>query len=118
MARRGTNQPFTNGISELLVLSLISRGEMYGYEIVREIGARTGEVIALGEGSIYPSLHALEAAGCLRSRSVEHRGRPRVYYKITAKGRRRLQELGRRWLSVNEAISSFLGDSDVEFQPA
>ena len=118
MGKRGANQPFTNGISELLVLSLISRGEMYGYEIVREIRARTGEVIALGEGSIYPSLHALESAGCLRSRTAEHRGRPRVYYKLTAKGRRRLQELGRRWLSVNEAVSGFLGDCDVEFQPA
>lgn len=118
MARRGANQPFTNGISDLLILSLIGRGEMYGYEIVREIAARTGEAIALGEGSIYPSLHALESAGCLRSRTVEHQGRPRVYYRLTAKGRRRLEALGRRWMSVNEAVLGFLEDSDVEFQPA
>lgn len=118
MGRRGTNQPFTNGISELLILSLIARQEMYGYEIVREIRSRTGDVIALGEGSIYPSLHALESEGCLRSRSVEVRGRPRVYYKLTAKGRRRLQALGRRWLSMHEAIAGLLGDVDVEFQPA
>ena len=118
MGKRGANQPFTNGIPELLVLSLISRGETYGYAIVREIGARMGDAIVLGEGSIYPSLHALEQAGCLRSRSVEHRGRPRVYYRITAKGRRRLQELGRKWLSIRDAVSGLLGDDDVELQPA
>ena len=60
MAARETNPNFMNGVPELLILRLLQQEEMYGYEIVQAIRRRTGAVIAVGEGVVYPVLHALE----------------------------------------------------------
>ncbi len=49
-----------NGVPELLVLRHLSQEQMYGYELVRAIRRSTGDIISLGEGVIYPTLHALE----------------------------------------------------------
>ena len=85
-----TNPEFLNGVPELLVLQLLTRREMYGYEIVKEIQARSKEEFAFGEGCIYPCLHGLEKSGLLGSRKLDAGGRSRVYYRLTAKGRKRL----------------------------
>src|ERR1019366_2773978 len=60
MAARESNPNFMNGVPELLILRLLQQEEMYGYEIVQAIRRRTGAVIAVGEGVVYPVLHALE----------------------------------------------------------
>ena len=54
---RKTNPSFLNGVPELLVLRLLARREMYGYQIVEEIRKQTGEALSFGEGCIYPYLH-------------------------------------------------------------
>src|SRR5262249_13940191 len=59
---------FMNGVPELLVLRLLSNDEMYGYELVQAIRDRTQGAITLGEGVVYPTLHALEKGGALKSR--------------------------------------------------
>ena len=62
-----TNPAFLNGVPELLVLKLLSRKEMYGYEIVKAIQLQTKEQISFGEGCIYPYLHHLEAPSLRRT---------------------------------------------------
>lgn len=62
-----TNPPFMSGVPELLVLRLLARQEMYGYELVRAVKLVTGETISLGEGVIYPVLHGLEKNGALKA---------------------------------------------------
>src|SRR3974377_1211976 len=85
-----TNPSFLNGVPELLVLKLLSRREMYGYEIVKAIQEETKETFSFGEGCIYPYLHYLEKERLLSSERKEVDGRNRNYYRVTARGRKRL----------------------------
>ena len=104
-----TNPSFLNGVPELLVLQLLSRREMYGYEIVRAIQTETREVFTFGEGCIYPYLHYLEREKLVGSHRKEIDGRSRNYYQITPKGRRRREELSAEWKRVAAGIRLIVG---------
>ena len=106
-----TNPPFMSGVPELLLLRLLQQREMYGYELVRSIRQVTGEAITLGEGVIYPVLHSLERNGALKSKRKDVGGRTRVYYALTAKGRRRLAGLTDDWRRIQGGITAALEDS-------
>ena len=103
-----SNPPFMSGVPELLLLRLLDQKEMYGYELVRSIRAATGEAISLGEGVIYPVLHSLERNGALRSKRKTVSGRTRVYYALTAKGRKRLARLQDDWQRIQGGITNAL----------
>ena len=107
MARKTT--PLTAGVSELLVLGLLARREMYGYELARAVQAVTRREIRLGEGLLYPLLHGLELRKLLRSRRVMVSGRPRIYYRTTSVGRRRLAKLIEQWRRARTAVDAALG---------
>jgi len=109
MPARATNPHFMNGVPELVILRLLHREEMYGYEIVQAIRSRTDAVIALGEGVVYPVLHALERDGALRSRRKTVNGRSRIYYSVTPKGAHRLADLSKDWTNLAGAIQRMLG---------
>ncbi len=108
MAARETNPNFMNGVPELLILRLLQQDEMYGYEIVQSIRSRTGAVIAVGEGVVYPVLHGLERDGAIRSRRKTVNGRSRIYYSVTAAGARRLADLAQTWTNLTGVIQSLL----------
>jgi PadR family transcriptional regulator PadR len=108
MAGSKTNPAFMTGVPEILILRLLSDREMYGYELVQAIEAATGEAIKLGEGVVYPVLHALEESGCLRSRRKPVNGRTRVYYAVTAAGKKRLASVVRDWSRITQAVSQVL----------
>jgi PadR family transcriptional regulator PadR len=108
MTERETNPNFMNGVPELLILRLLQREEMYGYEIVQAIRSRTDGVIAVGEGVVYPVLHGLERAGALTSRRKAIHGRSRIYYSLTAAGSRRLADLSTVWINLAAAIQKLL----------
>lgn len=110
---KSPNPNFMAGVPELLILQLLQGQEMYGYEIVQAIHSRSGEVVSVGEGVVYPVLHALEQAGALSARRRAVAGRSRVYYRLTAKGEKRLGALRQSWLSLNGAIAAILGVRDV-----
>lgn len=107
-----TNPPFMSGVPELLVLQLLGRREMYGYEIVKAVRIVTGEAISLGEGVIYPVLHALEKHGAVKARRKPVNGRTRVYYSLTPKGERRFERLSGEWDRVSAGIQSALGAAE------
>lgn len=107
-----TNPPFMSGVPELLVLQLLARREMYGYEIVKAVRMVTGEAISLGEGVIYPVLHGLEKSGALKARRKAVNGRTRVYYTVTTKGRKRFERLSGEWDRVSTGIQSALGEPE------
>ncbi|HEY5381357.1 MAG TPA: PadR family transcriptional regulator [Acidobacteriaceae bacterium] len=108
MAARDTNPNFMNGVPELLILKLLHQQEMYGYEIVQAIRSRSGDLIALGEGVVYPVLHGLEHDGALKSRRKIVNGRSRIYYTVTAAGSRRLAHLSRTWTDLTTTIQTML----------
>jgi len=110
---------FMNGVPELLVLRLLSDREMYGYELVTAIRAATGDSINLGEGVVYPALHALEGGGHLTSRRATVDGRVRVYYRLTRKGRKRLAAVTDRWSQVARSVMAVLtGTGGEHVQPS
>jgi PadR family transcriptional regulator PadR len=109
MAARFSNPNFRNGVPEMLVLRLLeSHGEMYGYGIVQAIQELASGTLALGEGVIYPMLHALESDGAVKSRRRTVSGRSRIYYSLTAAGSRRLAELTGDWLRLGQVIRNIL----------
>lgn len=108
MPARETNPNFMNGVPELLILRLLQREEMYGYEIVRAIRSRTDAVIAVGEGVVYPVLHGLESDGALKSRRKTVNGRSRIYYSVTPVGSRRLTDLSTTWTNLAAAIQKMM----------
>jgi hypothetical protein len=84
------------------------------YEIVQAMRERTGDVIAVGEGVVYPVLHGLEQNGALKSRRKSVQGRSRIYYSLTAKGRTRLAKMTATWVGIAGAIGSMPGAKDAE----
>lgn len=79
------------GIAPAVVLEILSRGQMYGYELGRAIEQRSGEILSLGKGTLYPLLYNLEAKKLVRGawQNAES-GRKRRYYSITGKGKDQL----------------------------
>lgn len=104
-AMKKTNPCFLNGVPELLVLRLLSRREMYGYQIVDEIRTQTRETLSFGEGCVYPYLHYLEAQKQVSSQRREVDGRNRNYYKLTTRGGKRLEELTSEWKRVTAGVA-------------
>jgi PadR family transcriptional regulator, regulatory protein PadR len=105
-----SNPSFLNGVPELLVLQLLSRQDMYGYQIVEEIRTRTREALTFGEGCIYPYLHHLEAEKFVRSYRQEVDSRSRNYYQITPRGQKRLADLSSEWKRVADGIGLLMGE--------
>lgn len=113
MNTRKTNPPFLNGVPELLILKLLSRKEMYGYEIVKEIQLSTNEILSFGEGSVYPILHALEKNGFLAGHRKVMGGRSRLYYAITKAGLAKLENMSKAWEQTAEGVRLALGGGYV-----
>jgi PadR family transcriptional regulator PadR len=103
-----TNPDFLNGVPELLILQMLARQAMYGYQLVRAIEESSGQVLEFGEGCIYPVLHRLESDGDLASRRETVGGRSRVVYRLTASGRKRLQARVAAWRSIVGTVEQVL----------
>lgn len=103
-----TNAAFMSGVPELVVLQILSRSEMYGYELIRSIRLISSESIVLAEGVIYPTLHSLEQKGLLKAQEKLVSGRTRVYYQTTAKGKKRLVKLESDWQRINSGVAAIL----------
>lgn len=114
VAAKRSNPEYLNGVPELLVLQVLSRRPMHGYEIVQSIKAASSEVLEFGEGSIYPLLHRLEADECLSSKKERVAGRDRYVYRLTTKGASRLTESTASWKRIAAAIVQVLeGEGDA-----
>ncbi len=86
------------GLVEVCILTLLSRGDSYGYQLIKDIGP----IMDLSESTLYPVLSRLEGAGSLKVYSVEHNGRLRKYYAITEEGKKRIQEFLLEWADVKK----------------
>ena len=86
------------GMVEVCILSLLTRGDSYGYQLIKDIAP----IMELSESTLYPVLRRLEAAQCLTVYSVEHNSRLRKYYAITDEGRKRIADFLTEWADVNK----------------
>lgn len=97
------------GSTTMLVLSLLSREEMYGYQMITELARRSDRTFELKEGTLYPILHTLEAEGLVTVREKEaETGRMRKYYRITKKGLRALDEKKEEWNFFAEKVNAIV----------
>jgi PadR family transcriptional regulator PadR len=75
------------GIAPVVVLEILSGGPMYGYELSQAIEQRSGEILTLGKGTLYPLLYNLEGKKLIRGKWQDSQsGRKRRYYSITSRG--------------------------------
>ena len=84
------------GVIEILILSLLSREEMYGYQLIQELDTRSSGVFKMREGTLYPVLYRLEDNKYIESfweQDHERRSVPRKYYRITPAGLKALENM-------------------------
>ena len=86
------------GMVDVCILSLLSRGDSYGYQLIKDIAP----IMELSESTLSPVLRRLEAAESLTVYSVEHNGRLRKYYAITDGGRKKIAEFLNERADVNK----------------
>jgi transcriptional regulator len=101
------------GTLALLILSLLGRRSMYGYEIAATVHSDTDGAFTWREGSLYPNLHKMQADGLIVGEWEEKEtGRKRRYYRITKKGRIALAEKTKSWTDLSAAVNRVLEKSD------
>ncbi len=95
------------GAGPTAVLRLLSQREMYGYELVEALGRQTEGVLAMGQSTLYPMLYNLEAKGLVEAawRDAES-GRERKYYRLTGKGKKRLESDTASWRALARAMTA------------
>lgn len=100
----GMRNETTRGQLDLLVLSVLAGGPLHGYAIVSELRRRSGDDLAMAEGTLYPALHRLEAGGLLASAWSDDAPRRRRVYRLTSRGKRELEGRRREWRSFVAAV--------------
>jgi PadR family transcriptional regulator PadR len=105
MHPRKTNPPFLNGVPELLILELLARRPMHGYELVQAIRTATGGSLEFGEGCVYPILHRLESQRILKAARQSAGGRVRVVYRVLPKGKTQLARSMDAWRQIVAAVN-------------
>jgi DNA-binding PadR family transcriptional regulator len=89
-----------------VILSILTRGEIYGYQIIQNVIEVSGGTLEWSEGMLYPVLHRMEKEGSIQSQwRISDNGRRRKYYRLTEKGRRELELEKEQWMSVHKVLS-------------
>ena len=98
--------------TQLLVLSLLSGEDMYGYQMIVELARRSDHTFEMKEGTLYPVLHGLEKDGYVEAYQQEApTGRMRKYYHLTRKGGAMLRTEAEAWQSYAGAVNAVLRSS-------
>jgi PadR family transcriptional regulator PadR len=97
--------PITANLLDACVLSMLARGDTYGYEITQDLH----ESLQVSESTLYPVLRRLQSSAFLRTYDMPHQGRNRRYYAITANGQSQLNEFRKDWGVFRDRLDGFLG---------
>lgn len=107
------------GAADTLVLSSFVQGEMYGYQVVKELERRSEGFFCLKEGTLYPILHRLEKQGLLAARwETMPNGSERRYYALTGRGRNVLDEKLTEWQTFVRAVGQVTGSLAFDLNEA
>ena len=100
---------YLQGALDLLILKTLALGPNHGWGIQQRIRQVSREALAVSQGSLYPALHRLEAAGVVASEmALSHNNRKARVYRLTAAGRRRLNTETEDWRQFSLAIRRLL----------
>lgn len=105
MAADNSQNSFRRGVMSLVILGLLRREDMYGYQLVQETEAASGGRIVTQEGSLYPVLYKLVDQGLISDRKVQVGKRmTRVYYHLEPAGEQRFTELLREYEETSQGV--------------
>jgi transcriptional regulator len=97
------------GTLDLLILQTIALGPVHGHAIVKSIESRSREVLQVGHGSLYPALQRLLKQGLIAGEDgTSENNRKARFYRLTAKGRRKLFAETSKWQRLSEAVGRIL----------
>ena len=103
------------GTLDMLILKAVSLGPLHGYGILLRIQQISGDRLEIQQGSLYPALYRLEHQGLIDSEWGEsENNRKAKYYKLTAAGRRQLQEETGKWNRMADIIAGILDTTRKE----
>ena len=94
------------GTLDLLILKVIALEPMHGWAIAQRIRQMSGDVLQVGQGALYPSLHKLEQNGWISAEwAISENNRRAKYYTLTRAGRKALDREAAQWERLAGAIS-------------
>jgi transcriptional regulator len=97
------------GTLDLLILKTIAREPLHGWGISKRIQLLSGEVLSVGQGSLYPALHRLEQQGWIVAEWKDSDlGRSAKFYTLTRDGKRQLERELRSWERLSSAVQLLL----------
>ncbi|HIS43577.1 MAG TPA: PadR family transcriptional regulator [Candidatus Limiplasma pullicola] len=103
------NTQYKKGVLELCVLSLLQKGDRYGYEI----SERLSETIDIADGTVYPILRKLKSDGLVTTYLQEESGGPpRKYYSLTQEGLETYKNDRAEYLDFARAVKGLLEDEE------
>lgn len=98
------DKTLVSGSVTMLLLKLLSRKDMYGYEMIATLRERSNNVFELKAGSLYPLLHSMEEKGLVSSYEQEVLGKVRKYYSLTKEGKKVLKQKEEEWKEYTQAV--------------
>jgi transcriptional regulator len=97
------------GTLDLLILQTLAFGHAHGHAIARSIERRSEEVLQVGHGSLYPALQRLLKQGLIVAEDgISENNRKARFYRLTAKGRKKLFAETSKWQRFSDAIARIL----------
>ena len=111
------NKELLKGSTTVLILSLLNRKDMYGYEMIKEMEERSKNIFSFKEGTLYPILHSLENENYIEAYWDSSNGnRKRKYYKITPAGKKVLIEKEKEWKLFSSTVNNVLWEGELCIQ--
>ena len=103
------NTQFKKGVLELLILLIVNKEDMYGYELVE----RVSKIVDVNEGTIYPILKRVTNEKYFESYTKESTEGPiRKYYHITATGKEVMESQLKEWKKFSDNVNNFIKRSE------
>ncbi len=100
------------GTLDLLILRVLQQGPMHGWGVAQRIHLVSRDALTVNQGSLYPALHRLEHRGWIRATwGTSENNRRAKYYRLTAKGKRRLEQGSREWETFSLAVNRVLAEA-------
>lgn len=111
------NYNFNRSDIKMLLLSLLSKKDMYGYQLIKELKELSEDYFSLKEGCLYPILHSLENNELINSYWEETESkRKKKYYHITEVGKKLLRKEKIEWEKYSHCVNNIIGGVSFEYK--
>lgn len=107
----GISENLKKGTSEMLILFLLEKEDMYGYQLAQELREKSDGYFVMPEGSLYPTLYRLIDKGVVSDRQEIVGKRLRKYYHLEPSGKEYLKSIISEYCAINLGIQKVLGEN-------